>query len=187
MKQKKIVVIVDEQYDFCRGGALEVPGATRALAGTCRFLEQFKDDISRVVLTADWHPITHCSFVKQGGPWPPHCVQHSHGAAIHERVLQVLHRLELPYEIVTKGKHRDQEEYGAFSQPRKLFEGRDVWIMGLAGDFCVMETALNLRKSNPARLTLYAPGIGSINAKNFNRLVEEHTAPRSKFRLFKNS
>ena len=36
-----------------------------------------------MVATRDWHPPDHASFQEQGGPWPPHCVQGSHGAELH--------------------------------------------------------------------------------------------------------
>lgn len=176
MKHKIIVVIVDEQYDFCKGGALEVPGATEAVAGTCRFLEQHCNDIERVVLTADWHPTNHCSFKQCGGMWPRHCVQFSHGAAFSQELLDTLARLSVPYTVSTKGKHSGTEEYGAFTRQQRRFAGREVWMMGLAGDYCVIESALNLLRSKPSSLVLYGPGIGCIDADAFAaRLASEKT------------
>ncbi|MBR1387283.1 MAG: isochorismatase family protein [Alloprevotella sp.] len=179
-KQKTVptrftVVIVDEQYDFCEKGALAVNGGNKAVTQTCRFLRKNAALIDRVVLTADWHPSNHCSFVAQGGPWPPHCVQHSRGAAIHDRLMQTILKLGIPYEVVTKGSNPKMEEYGAFSVVPKRFADKELWVMGIAGDYCVMETTINLLKAKPRRLVLYGPGIASIDEAQFCKLLDEHT------------
>ena len=36
-----------------------------------------------VYASRDWHPEGHVSFRTAGGPWPPHCLQDSPGAAFH--------------------------------------------------------------------------------------------------------
>ena len=78
----RALIIVDYQNDFARpDGALSVPAARRsptrinALAAS--------GDYDLVLATRDWHPADHGSFAAQGGPWPPHCVQDSEGAALH--------------------------------------------------------------------------------------------------------
>ncbi len=34
-----------------------------------------------VIASRDWHPVNHCPFFSQGGPWPPHCIQDTPGVA----------------------------------------------------------------------------------------------------------
>ena len=75
-------MIVDFQNDFTPGGALAVPDGD-AIAGRVNELAD-SGDFDLVVATRDWHPPNHGSFTEQGGPWPPHCVQGSDGAELHD-------------------------------------------------------------------------------------------------------
>ena len=73
------LIVVDVQNDFCSGGALAVPDGDAVVEPINRLMEQ----IPVVFATRDWHPADHHSFVAQGGPWPPHCIQGSTGAQLH--------------------------------------------------------------------------------------------------------
>ena len=101
------LVIIDFQNDFTPGGALAVPqgdeiaGRVRELAGSDRF--------GLVVATRDWHPADHGSFVEQGGPWPPHCVQGTPGAELHESAPH--DRIEV---VIDKGQDVAADGYSAF-------------------------------------------------------------------------
>ena len=75
------LLVIDFQDDFTPGGALavahgdEIAERINELAASGRF--------DLVVATRDWHPPNHGSFAEQGGPWPVHCVQGTHGAELH--------------------------------------------------------------------------------------------------------
>ena len=60
MNERKALIIVDVQNDFCKGGSLEVADANSIipLINKLRHLPVF----DLVVLTRDWHSKTHCSF-----------------------------------------------------------------------------------------------------------------------------
>ena len=79
---RNILLIIDLQKDFIYG-SLTVPGATQVLPA----INEVKDRFDLVYFTLDWHPVNHCSFQAQGGPWPVHCVHHTAGAALDESVL----------------------------------------------------------------------------------------------------
>ena len=74
------LIVVDMLYDFI-DGSLACQEADKAVENTVRFIEN--EHPSPILFVRDHHPAGHCSFTAQGGPWPPHCVQGTHGADIH--------------------------------------------------------------------------------------------------------
>lgn len=139
----RALIVVDVQNDFCPGGALAVPEGDRVVPHVNRLLTRF--DV--VAFTQDWHPADHVSFDEEprfeDGSWPAHCVQGSHGAALHGD-------LDVPDAaiVVKKGTLPEKEAYSGFEGTDLLEEllarGVDeVVIVGLATDFCVKATCLD--------------------------------------------
>ena len=151
---KQILLIVDPQNDFCRGGSLAVDGAYEALELLSKYLEneEIKDCFDKIIVTQDYHPKTHCSFKENGGIWPSHCVRGTEGADIIKPLENVLATSFANKTIfVHKGEDETREEYSIFdSYSRqtiiniiKGIKGDDelkICICGVAGDFCVLET-----------------------------------------------
>jgi nicotinamidase/pyrazinamidase len=160
------LIIVDVQYDFLPGGALAVPEGDQIIPVINRLMPKF--DI--VVATQDWHPLDHGSFAtnhkgrKVGDTidlngleqilWPVHCVQGTYGAELSKD----LNRNGIK-EIFTKGTDPEIDSYsGFFDNGHRKSTGlaeylrsqgvEDVYITGLAGDYCVKFTALDARKDN---------------------------------------
>jgi nicotinamidase/pyrazinamidase len=136
------LIVVDVQNDFCAGGALAVPDGDAVVAP----INQLMDDFDFVVATRDWHPPDHASFVDQGGPWPPHCVQGTPGAALHPE----LHSDRIDA-VVDAGYEPDLEGYSGFEATdlERLLRERGVdtvHVAGLALDYCVRATALEARE-----------------------------------------
>lgn len=87
--------------------------------------------------------------------WPVHCVQGSPGAAL----IPELH-VDKVDRIIEKGQRKEVEMYSAFydplTQPRVSDSGlsgvlkehgvTDVYVVGLAADYCVQSTALDAVK-----------------------------------------
>lgn len=163
MNNKKVLVVVDMQNDFCRpDGALFVPGAVEAVRNVAKLISD--KVVSKVVFTADYHPENHCSF----GMWPVHCVAGTEGADIVDELIIACQKSRTPYNLVLKGQEQDKEEYGAFAvkeankEPLKILEGFDeVIVCGVAGDFCVMESIKNM-KPLWSKMKLYSDGVASI-------------------------
>ena len=137
------LIVVDVQNDFCRGGALAVAEGEEVVPVINRLAREGMDV---VLATRDWHPREHESFQTQGGPWPPHCVQESHGAQLHEGLER--DRIEV---VVDKGRGREQEGYSGFEDTALERELRKrgvqrVHVVGLALDYCVKHTALDARR-----------------------------------------
>lgn len=136
------LLIVDVQVDFCPGGALPVPQGDRVVPVINGWIKKAREAQVPVYASRDWHPKRHISFKEEGGPWPPHCLQDSPGAAFHPE-------LQLPEDtiLITKGTRFDQDQYSAFDQTGlayhfKKMGTKRVWVCGLALDVCVKATAL---------------------------------------------
>jgi nicotinamidase/pyrazinamidase len=135
----KALLIIDFQNDFTSGGALEVPGGDEIAGPVKRLADRF----DLVFATRDWHPPDHASFESEGGPWPVHCVQDTHGADFHLAMEDV----EVDA-VVDVGKGRDDEGYSGFekSDLARILRDRDVdelYVCGLATDYCVRASAID--------------------------------------------
>lgn len=137
------LVVVDVQNDFMSGGALAVPDANAILGPLNHALARFARQHVPIFASRDWHPPEHCSFEKQGGPWPPHCVAGTPGA-------RFAPGLELPGDvrIVSKGTSPLRDAYSAFEGTDLLRQLRQLgcarlFLAGLATEYCVRATALD--------------------------------------------
>jgi nicotinamidase/pyrazinamidase len=161
MPAEAALIVVDVQNDFCPGGALAVAEGDAVVPVINRLLPRF----AVRVFTQDWHPADHLSFAEShpgqapfattempyGAQvlWPVHCVQGSEGAAFHPRL-----DTDCADMIVRKGFRREIDSYSAFFEndhatPTGLagyLRERgvaEVWLAGLATDFCVGYSALD--------------------------------------------
>jgi nicotinamidase/pyrazinamidase len=138
------LVVIDVQNDFCPGGALVVPSGDEVVDPLNRALGGSRWAV--VVGTRDWHPANHASFEAQGGPWPPHCVQNTPGAAFHPGLESA--RFE---HVISKGSAPDDPGYSAVAGTELVRILREagaarVFVGGLATDYCVKASVLDLRK-----------------------------------------
>jgi nicotinamidase/pyrazinamidase len=133
------LLIIDFQNDFTSGGALEVPGGDDIAEPVKRLAGEF----DYVFATRDWHPPDHASFETEGGPWPVHCVQGTHGAELHPAMRDI----DVD-EIVDVGAEREDEGYSGFEKSTLadlLHERgvREVAVVGLATDYCVRASTID--------------------------------------------
>jgi nicotinamidase/pyrazinamidase len=138
----RALLIIDFQNDFTPGGALAVEEGDE-IAEPIRRLAPLFD---HVFATRDWHPPDHASFETQGGPWPVHCVQGTHGAELHPAMRDI--QVE---GIVDVGAEREDEGYSGFENSKledMLREGDvdEVAVVGLATDYCVRASAIDAAK-----------------------------------------
>jgi nicotinamidase/pyrazinamidase len=163
------LLVVDVQNDFCPGGALAVPGGDRVVPVLNRCLAEASRHGVRVYASRDWHPAVSDHFAASGGPWPPHCVQHTAGAAFHPD-------LELPSStvVITKGDDPHAHGYSAFEghtdQGRSLLEDvqthgiEELYIGGLATDYCVRESVLAARRAG-LRIVVLRDAVAGIDVQ----------------------
>jgi nicotinamidase/pyrazinamidase len=170
----KILFIIDAQEDFLEGGSLAVEGARQKMNGLAGYLAVHGKDYDGIYLTADWHLPSHCSFKENGGIWPPHCVQYSKGAAIHQPILTVLNGEKLDYCVLTKGCDEDHEEYSVFKNKKSCdylkkindsIKVDTVDFCGIALNYCVLDSIKDGKKvftnAHFRLLKDLAPSIGS--------------------------
>jgi nicotinamidase/pyrazinamidase len=157
----KALILVDIQNDFLPGGALGVPDGDHVIPVANRLMPLFPV----VVATQDWHPANHGSFAANhpgkkpfeqielnGLPqtlWPVHCVQQTAGAEL----AYALQRNRIT-KIFPKGTDPGVDSYsGLYDNGHSKSTGlgewlksegvTDVYICGLATDYCVKFTALD--------------------------------------------
>nr|QIM10816.1 nicotinamidase [uncultured Muribaculaceae bacterium] len=173
--KNKLLLIIDPQVDFITG-ALPVAGAENAMNALAEYIRSHNRDYSHIIVTADRHPMRHCSFSTEGGEWPVHCVSDSVGAAIWPDIMDVLLIAPDKVKVLHKGEDPLREEYSIFknyaskeSILRILAENgiEEIDICGLAGDVCVSDTILDgLALELPQKinvLTEFSPSIDGGN------------------------
>lgn len=138
-----ILIIVDPQNDFITG-TLPVAEADQAMNRLAKSLQDI--DVAHIFVTMDCHPIKHMSFEAQGGPWPPHCMKYSEGAAIWAPLFEALLQHSAEIHFIEKGTQVDKEEYSAFEQsyPEEMKEAEKVYLCGIAGNVCVLNSLRDL-------------------------------------------
>jgi len=139
------LLLVDPQNDFCPGGSLAVAGGDEVVAPLNKLIKEFLDRGEPVFKTRDWHPPRTKHFADYGGVWPVHCVQDSHGAQFHPDLLD-----DPRITIISKGIDETADGYSGFDGTNlaQLLreEGiEEVWVGGLATDYCVKHTVLDAR------------------------------------------
>jgi len=164
MQKPAALLIIDVQNDFCPGGALAVAGGDEIVPLVNRLAAKF----STVVITQDWHPAGHSSFAESHAGrapfetmempygvqvlWPTHCVMGSQGAALHPE-------LDVPHAsvIIRKGSNQAVDSYSAFLEADRTTKTglhgylaergiTDLYICGLATDYCVAWSAEDARR-----------------------------------------
>ncbi|MCB6177737.1 bifunctional nicotinamidase/pyrazinamidase [Rhodobacter sp. Har01] len=155
------LIVIDVQNDFCPGGALAVAEGDAVVPRINALMLEF----ATIVLTQDWHPVTHSSFAINHpgaepfsltsmpyGPqvlWPTHCVIGTTGAAFHPDL-----RSDPAQMILRKGFRPRIDSYSAFFENDRTtatgLEGylksrgvKAVTLVGLATDYCVAFSAMD--------------------------------------------
>lgn len=153
------LLVVDMQKCFLPGGNLAISGSDRLIKPVNRMIGIFEHRRLPLAFSRDWHPADHVSFKEQGGPWPAHGVAGTEDAAFPPE-------LDLPITgtVFSKATTKNSEEYSAFlakSETGLTLQGwleknaiKRVWIGGLATDYCVLKTVLDLRKAGYAVFVL---------------------------------
>lgn len=184
------LVVVDMQYDFI-DGSLACQNAENAVKNTLKYIDtQTKGqggedheilDTFPILFTRDFHPADHSSFKDQGGIWPPHCVAGTHGGDIHEDLLPYACE-ELTFD---KGCNRDKEEYSGFAgvnsaeqslgEILELLDTTDVYICGIATEYCVRNTAEDILKAG-YRVHLLKDCLAYVDHAGHLKALEEMAA-----------
>ena len=161
MNSDRALILVDVQNDFVPGGALAVREGD--LVGPIANRVQQAFDL--IVASRDWHPRDHGSFAANhpgkkigdvidlnGLPqilWPVHCVQDTRGAEfvpgldtgrVERAFFKGTDREIDSYSALFDNGHRKSTGMSEYLRERGV---RDVYLCGLATDYCVKFTALD--------------------------------------------
>ncbi len=162
---KSALLVIDVQNCFVSGGTLAVKDGEAVVP----IINKLAGAFENIVLTQDWHTAGHVSFASAHSGkkpfettqlsygtqvlWPDHCVQGTADSNLHKDL--AIPKAQL---IIRKGFHQDTDSYSAFMEAnRKTSTGlagylkargiNQVYVCGLATDFCVAWTALDARKA----------------------------------------
>src|SRR5438445_616962 len=162
--KKKALLVVDVQNDFCPGGSLAVAGGDEVVPALNRLMKEFLDRNEPVFKTRDWHPAKTKHFAAYGGAWPIHCVQGTRGAEFHPDLLD-----DPRIKIISKGMNESADGYSGFdgtnlAQLLREEGVEEVWVGGLATDYCVKHTVLDALREG-FRVKALADAMRPVNLK----------------------
>jgi nicotinamidase/pyrazinamidase len=145
-KTSKALIVVDVQNDFCPGGSLPVMNGDKVVEPLNKLMNEFLDRGEPVIKTRDWHPAKTKHFKAFGGTWPVHCVEETRGAKFHPDLLD-----DPRITIISKGIDERADGYSGFdgtdlAQLLREDGVEEVWVGGLATDYCVKHTVLDARR-----------------------------------------
>jgi nicotinamidase/pyrazinamidase len=145
------LVVVDMQVDFgSPDGGLYVDSGEETIPIVNQEVVAAVAAGSPVYYTHDWHPPVTPHFAKDGGIWPVHCVVGTPGA-------ELLPDLLVEGTLVHKGVS-GEDGYSGFTvrdpgsgeteiteldEFLRTDDVKRIVVVGLAGDYCVKETALD--------------------------------------------
>lgn len=193
----KALLLIDIQHDFLPGGALAVPEGDQIIEVVNALQEHF----DLIVATRDWHPENHKSFASnhpgknpfeeielQGLPqtlWPNHCVQGSPGSGFPDQL-----QMNKVAAVFRKGMEPEIDSYsGFFDNGRRKKTGlagylremgvKQVYLCGLAGDFCVFFTGLDSLQEG-FETFIIKDATRPINPEKFRQAMEKFTGKNGK-------
>ena len=183
-------MVVDLQNDFCPGGALAVKDGDKIVPALNKYIKAFSKKRLPIFASRDWHQKKTKHFKSFGGEWPKHCVANTGGAKFHPK-------LNLPREtiIISKGMDPEKDSYSAFqavdsngtdfSNLLKIFGVNELFVGGLATDYCVKWSSLDaLKLGFKVKLLIDAVKGVSLKPNDSEEAIEEMIAGGAKMMTF---
>ena len=188
MQSQQALLVVDIQNDFCPGGALGVQESDQIIPVVNKYVQQFLRKQITVFISRDWHPIKTNHFKEFGGPWPTHCVQNTTGGDFHPD-------FQIPESaiILSKGNDPQLDGYSVFdavdfnnqpfSEVLKKMAINELFICGIATDYCVRFTALDALKSG-FKVNILVDAIKGVDLEASKKTIDEIIAKQAKIKTF---
>lgn len=187
----KALLLVDIQNDFSPTGSLPVKEGDRIIP----FANEMQKRFDLVVASQDWHPADHGSFADNHNLepgqivdlngidqilWPVHCVQDTFGAEFIKgldtgRIARVFRKGSNPkidsYSAFFDNDHRSSTGLSEYLKERGV---EQLYIVGLATDYCVKFTALDsVRQGFDTNVVLEGCRGVELNPGDVDRAVAE--------------
>ena len=184
------LVVVDMLYDFI-DGSLACQNAEEAVRATLKFIDKKTNgqggeeheilDTFPILFIRDHHPADHSSFKEFGGIWPAHCVAGTHGGEIHKELLPYANE-ELTFD---KGCDKATEQYSGFEglnnaeqslgEVLELLDISDVYVCGIATEYCVRNTCKDLLKAG-FKVHLLKDCLAYVDLEGHQKALQEMAA-----------
>ena len=139
-------------YDFI-DGSLAYLFSYKVFDNKLKFIKSTRNDDLPVFFIRDHHPADHSSFKEQGGIWPHHCVAGTRGGEIADELKPYADE-DLTFD---KGCDKAVEQYSGFDgrnsagqslgEVAAMLEPKDVYVCGIATEYCVRNTCEDLLKA----------------------------------------
>lgn len=136
----KALIVVDVQNDFCPGGLYPVPEGDSVVEPINKLLAYARDHDWYIAFSRDWHPVDMTGS--------RHCIQGTTGAEYHPQLA-----ITKDDRIISKGLDLTRKHYSAFNGDDvnlndllKKNGVREVYVAGLAFDYCVKDTAFDAKQ-----------------------------------------
>ena len=165
MEKDSALVVVDMLYDFI-DGSLACGNAENAVSYVKTLIDE---NAATPLFICDHHPADHSSFKDFGGIWPVHCVAGSRGGEVHNALKPYVTE-ELTF---NKGCDREVEQYSGFEgrneagqslfEVLRTMEVKTVYVVGIATEYCVYNTAKDLKDAGFA-VKVLEKGLGYVDA-----------------------
>jgi nicotinamidase/pyrazinamidase len=176
--ETKALIVVDPLNDFFNGGVLAVPEAERIIEPIKKMInaiESSNGDGWLIICARDWHPCVSEHFEK----WPIHCVVFTEGAKIYHKLYDYLNNVIMIY----KGVGRKENGYSAFDgfnekglslkEILNFFEVEEIYVCGLATEYCDMVTAIDSAKNYKYKTFLIKDACRAVNDKDGEKAIKE--------------
>jgi len=176
-ENKKALIVVDVQNDFCPGGSLAVAHGDEVIAPLNNLMKEFLDRGEPVYKTRDWHPPQTKHFAGYGGLWPFHCIQNTSGAEFHPDLLD-----DPRITVISKGIDDTADGYSGFDGTNldELLRAdgvSEIWVGGLATDYCVKATVIDgVRRGFKVKALAEAMRAVNVNPEDGANAVEQMKA-----------
>lgn len=184
------LAVVDMLYDFI-DGSLACQNAGNAVKATLDFIDSQTRgqggedheilDTFPILFIRDHHPADHFSFKEQRGIWPAHCVAGTRGGEIHKDLAPYASE-ELTFD---KGCDKEVEQYSGFEgtnnagqslgEVLELLDTTDVYVCGIATEYCVRNTCEDLLKGG-FKVHLLKDCIAYVDLQGHTQALEEMAA-----------
>jgi nicotinamidase/pyrazinamidase len=179
----KALFIIDVQNDFCEGGSLAVSGGAACASNITAFLQEHAADFDLILASRDWHseagdngghfalPPTQPDFVSS---WPVHCVAGSVGADYHPNLdanfidVHIEKGQGKPSYSIFEGVTRDAQPLLELLDEQSISE---VTVVGIATDYCVLESALDA-KANGFEVTVITALTAGVAAASSEQAID---------------
>jgi nicotinamidase-related amidase len=169
-------------YDFI-DGSMACHNAKEALDHSIKFING--NPHIKVFYVTDSHPADHCSFIKNGGEWPSHCVKGTKGQKIHDHYYSLVeshHNRPSADNTLLKGEEREHEQYSGIEGKNQEGKSLDtilkeqditeVFVSGVATEYCIRETVTDLHKYG-FKVNLLEKALAYVHPDGHRKTIEE--------------